>query len=355
MAELIDDGNRPRLEAWLAGTLGAARVSVSDDGCLDDGRLVGGCLDDGRLDDGAVSRSRAVTLEVDGGPRAGRHACVLRAGSAAGIAAGLSMVQEAAVLAVAHGAGMAVPEPIAACDDPAVLGPDFCITRRVGGASAASRPAEAEALPPGLARELGRQLGRLHAVLPDTPGLAGLAMPETSAALDAVQRCRAWLGDAAVRDPVLAWGLRWLEVNAPPAVAPVLCHRDLRAGNCLVEDGRLAAILGWGFAGFGDPMEDLGWFCAVSRRLGLADRADLYAGYGETAGRPVDEGAVAYWEAAAHLRRAAVALVREGRHRSDAERSLEPALASRLVPVIELDLLRHLAAVGPRPTAGRIG
>ena len=54
----------------------------------------------------------------------------------------------------------------------------------------------------------------------------------------------------------------------------------------MVEQARLTAIIDWEFAGWSDPMEDLGWFCAASWRFGqtgreaggLADRADFYAG-----------------------------------------------------------------------------
>ncbi|HEY0833460.1 MAG TPA: phosphotransferase family protein, partial [Azospirillum sp.] len=204
-----------------------------------------------------------------------------------------------------------------------------------------------------LARELGRQLGRLHAVRPGAAGLDVLAPPAPSPALECVRQYRAWIGERAERDPVLAYGLRWMTINAPPPGEVVLCHRDCRTGNYLVQDGRLTAILDWEFAGWSDPMEDLAWFCARSWRFGrvdreaggIADRADLYAGYEETAGRTVDEAAVAYWEVAAYLRWAAIAIQQGLRHTTGTEPSLELALTGRMVPEIELDLLLHLDAV----------
>ena len=96
--------------------------------------------------------------------------------------------------------------------------------------------------------------------MPAEPGLA------------AAQRYRQWLGAEASRDPVLAWGLRWLERNAPPPGEIVLCHRDYRTGNYLVDDGRLTAILDWEFCGWSDPMEDVAWFCSRSWRFGRMDR-----------------------------------------------------------------------------------
>lgn len=344
----IDDTSRPRLESWLAEATGATRVTVADEG---------------RLGGGAISLNLAVTLDVDGGPQAGRHACVLRAQSAAGMQASISKGQEFAVLRAAFDAGVAAPEPIAACADPDVLGAEFYVMRRADGVAAGHKVVKSDQPQRDLARELGRQLGRLHRVGPDTPGLGDLPVPNPCPALDAVHAYKTWMGAVATCDPVLAWGLRWLEVNAPPPGDVVLCHRDYRTGNYLVKDGRLTAILDWEFAGFSDPMEDLGWFCARSWRFGrndreaggIADRADFYAGYEETSGRTVDPQAVAYWEVSAYVRWAAIAILQARRHTSGEEPSLELALTGRMLPEIELDLLRHLKAIGTLTTEAGVG
>ncbi len=342
-AAFLDDTRKAALEAWLTAQAGARRVTVTDEG---------------RLSGGAISLNLAVTLEVDGGTRNGRHAAVLRTGSASGVSASLGKAEEAAVLGAAFAAGATVPEPLFVGADPALLGAPFYIMRRAPGIAAGHRMVKAAAPQRDLARELGRQLGRIHTVRPGAPGLGFLPLPTPSAALQAVADYRGWMGRFAGSDPVLAHGLRWLSVNAPPPGDLVLCHRDYRTGNYMVEDGpdgtrRLTAIIDWEFAGWSDPMEDLGWFCAASWRFGrhdreaggLADRADLYAGYQETAGRPVDPRAVAYWETAAYLRWAAIALQQGMRHSSGTEPSLELALTGRMLPEIELDLLRHLDAI----------
>ncbi|MBP2226961.1 aminoglycoside phosphotransferase (APT) family kinase protein [Azospirillum agricola] len=335
---VLTDESLGRLSDWLAVQTGASRVTVTDEGRLG----------------GAVAFNLALTLDVDGGPRAGRHACVLRAESAGRLAASIGRRREFAVLSAAVAGGVLAPEPLFFCDDPGVLGPDFLIMRRAEGAGGGFNVVKADAPEPELARELGRQLGLLHRVMPGAPGLERLPEPPACPAQEAIAQLRDWIGDLARRDPVLAWGLRWLEVNAPPPDAVVLCHRDFHGGNCLVKDGRLSAILDWEFAGFGDPMEDLAWFCARSwrfRRLhrdsgGGGDRDDLYAGYEETSGRRVDPRRVAYWETAAYLRWAAVALQQGERHCSGAEPSLELALTGRRLPEIEMELLRHLRAQG---------
>ena len=342
-AALLDDSRKAALEAWLAAQCGARRVTVTDEG---------------RLSGGAISLNLAVTLEIEGGsldgrPMDGRIAAVLRTGSASGVSASLGKAEEALVLRAAFAAGATVPEPLFIGTDPALLGAPFYIMRRARGVAAGFRVVKGEAPQRDLARELGRQLGRIHQVRPGAPGLEFLALPAPTPALQCVADYRAWMGRFAGTDPVLAYALRWLTINAPPAGALVLCHRDYRTGNYMVEDGpdgdrRLTAIIDWEFAGWSDPMEDLGWFCAACWRFGrndreaggIADRADLYAGYEETA---------------ACLRWATIALKQGLRHSSGTEPSLELALTGRMLPEIEMDLLRHLDAVEGGKTGGRPG
>ena len=58
----------------------------------------------------------------------------------------------------------------------------------------------------------------------------------------------------------------------------------------------------------------------------------------------MDDAAVRYWELVAHLRWAVIALEQGERHLSGRQRSLELALTARLVPELELAVLRN---VGP--------
>jgi len=347
---LLNENRLPRLEAWLADKAGADRVRV---------------VDEGPLSGGAISLNLAVTLEIEGGRLAGRHEAVLRTGSASGVSASLGKAQEGAVLHAAFAAGARVPEPLFISDagggDDALLGAPFYIMRRARGVAAGRKVVKSEEPQRELARELGRQLGLIHSIKPGAAELGFLPLPEPSPALQCERDYRAWMGRFAGSDPVLAYGLRWLALYAPPAGELVLCHRDYRTGNYMVDRGRLTAIIDWEFAGWSDPMEDLGWFCAASWRFGqtdreaggLANRADFYAGYEETAGRRVDEDAVAYWETAAYLRWAAIAIQQGMRHTSGTEPSIELALTGRMLPEIEQDLLRHLDGVAGHKLFGR--
>ena len=56
----------------------------------------------------------------------------------------------------------------------------------------------------------------------------------------------------------------------------MLCHRDFRTGNYMLDIGSrgatLTGILDWEFAGWGDPDEDIGWFCCKGWRFSRLDR-----------------------------------------------------------------------------------
>lgn len=86
-----------------------------------------------RLSGGAIQENWALDVNVEGGPYAGRQAWVLRTDAQSAVAVSLSRSQEFAVLSVAHGAGVVVPQPLWLCRDPQVLGREFYIMRRVSG------------------------------------------------------------------------------------------------------------------------------------------------------------------------------------------------------------------------------
>lgn len=129
---------------------------------------------------------------------------------------------------------------------------------------------------------------------------------------------------------------------------PTLVHRDYRTGNYMVDASGLTAVLDWEFAGWGDPDQDLGWFCAACWRFGrpeleaggIGSRAAFYRGYAAAGGRPIDPERVAYWEVMAHVRWAVIALEQGARHVSGREFSLELALTGRMVPDLERAILR---------------
>jgi aminoglycoside phosphotransferase (APT) family kinase protein len=137
----------------------------------------------------------------------------------------------------------------------------------------------------------------------------------------------------------------------PRQSATTLIHRDFRTGNYMVDEGGLTAILDWEFACWGDPLYDIGWFCAECWRFsrpdreagGIGSRAAFVAAYETESGRRVDPAAVRAYEALSHARWAIIALEQGERHASGREPSLEHALTGRMAAELELAALRLTA------------
>ncbi len=155
--------------------------------------------------------------------------------------------------------------------------------------------------------------------------------------------------------PQLEWALRFLETHPPAARAPVLCHRDFRSGNIMIDNGRITAVLDWEFAAWGDPHEDLGWFTArcwcfgqdALEAGGIGPLDAFLDGYAAEAGWRPDAAIVRHWQLAATIRWAIIAAGQAARHLSGRETSLELALTGHMVPELEFDALEmteHLRA-----------
>lgn len=299
-----------------------------------------------RLTGGAIQENRALDVEIAGGPHAGRHALVLRTGAKSSVPLSQPVANQFAYLKLAGSVGMTVPEPLWQSDDPGIVGTPFYLMRRVPGEALGNRVVR-QGPNPALAERLGRELARLHTIVPsrDAPDFLG-APPDDSAA-ESIALYGRFLDAEPMPHPAIEWGLRWLETHPAAPGEIVLCHHDFRTGNYMVEGGRLTGILDWEFAGWSDPMEDVAWFCARCWRFGangleaggIADRAPFYAGYEAESGRPIDPVKIHFYEVMAHVRWAAIALHQCGRHLSGAEPDLELALIGRRLPELEYEIL----------------
>src|SRR5690606_41031529 len=96
----LDPDNLGSLADWLAGAVGARRVSFAE------ATLLTG---------GAVQENWRLVVDVEGGPREGRHVWVLRTDAIARLSLSLDRTAEFGVLKAAHAAGISVAEPIARC------------------------------------------------------------------------------------------------------------------------------------------------------------------------------------------------------------------------------------------------
>ncbi len=332
-----------RLEVWLARQSGG-RAQVRD-------------LQ--QLSGGAIQENWHLILDLDSGDWPGTHDLVLRKDAPSNVAVSHGRAEEFAILKHAHRAGVAVPTPCVFCDDLSVLGTPFFLMHRVKGTAAGHRLARADANPE-LVEALGRHLARIHSI-EDASDLAFLRKPATPPALASVQAYRDHLDALPTSHPALEWGLTWLEQNAPDTERLVFSHRDYRTGNYMVDDGALTAILDWEFAGWSDPMEDVGWLTAKCWRFGAVDRvvggigdmADFLRGYKAESALAIDIDQLGYWQVMAHMRWAVIALQQADRFVSGGERNLELALTAHIVPELEFEILTQTAPADARLDGAR--
>jgi len=270
-------------------------------------------------------------------------------GAAPGRAAGLD--NEAALMRLAHAAGVPSPEVLHVLQPADDLGTGF-IMRRVEGETIARRilrDREYAEARPRLARQLGGIAARIH-------GIAHEALPplrEMTTTKEIAELAREYQSFDWPR-PVFELALRWLSQNDPgPSAEVTLVHGDFRNGNLIIGPDGVRAVLDWELAHLGDPMEDLGWICVNSWRFGEIDkpvggfgaREELFAGY-EAAGRKVDPDRVKFWEVMGTLRWGVMCCGMMQRFRIGPDHSMERAMIGRRASETEIDLLRLLAPRG---------
>lgn len=331
----MDKAQQEAIESFVATAAGARQVRIEQV------KLLSG---------GAVQENWFLDLLIEGGEYSGKLEAVLRCDSpTAGVAISHGRAQEFALLSTVYAAGVTVPQPLWLCEDSSVFGRPFFIMRRIRGTAAGHVLVKAGGVKnrAELAARLGRELAKIHSVRPPQEALNFMPTHSGSPALYSVQAYRTFLDRHHTPYPALEWGLRWLERNAPGKGLITLVHGDFRTGNYMVDDSGLTGVLDWEFAGWGAPLEDLGWFCAKCWRFGQNDmeaggiglRQDFYAGYEAESNRTIDRDQIHYWEVMAHMKWAIIAIQQAERHCSGEEDSLLLALTGHIVPELEWEIL----------------
>ncbi|MCH7788606.1 MAG: phosphotransferase family protein [Acidobacteria bacterium] len=215
---------------------------------------------------------------------------------------GTPATTEAALVTAAGAAGVPVPAVLAATDDPTLVGGPVMVSERIDGLTiprqilrAIDANVDADS-GDRLANDCGLALAALHVVevdaLPDSVPRPG----EDGAHLGYVDELETVMAELSEPMPVMRIGFNWLRRNAPNAATePSVVHGDLRNGNIVVSDHRLAAVLDWELAHVGDPIEDLAWLCLRTWRFGNDDRP--VGGFGSLdALRSGYEAALGVWD-----------------------------------------------------------
>lgn len=289
-----------------------------------------------RLSGGASRETWSLDLSVVGGPAEPLILQRQRPGSTSQASI------EAALLRAATAAGVPVPAlRVDGSEDPGPIGAPYLVVERIEGESIPRKLlrddefAHARTVVTG---QVGRALAAIHRIPVDAvPGLEHH---------DQLAQFRDILDSMGEPHPALELGFRRLESTRPPSTRTTIVHGDFRTGNLLLGPDGLRAVLDWEIAHLGDPMEDLGWFCARAWRFGSPHPAggfgsydELFDAYAAEAGEPVDPDVVRWWESVATLKWGVMCMMQARSHLLGLTRSVELAAIGRRVCENEHDLL----------------
>lgn len=217
-----------------------------------------------------------------------------------------------------------VPEALATCTDPSVIGAPFYVMAHVDGVvlhgAADAEAAFDEAQRAAIGRDFVEVLARLHAVEPDAVGLGDLARKEDYIARQLKTWWRQYESSRTAEDPLLGRIHEWLHANIPEQGPARIVHGDFRLGNTISgPDARIAAVLDWEIATLGDPLADLGYVLgtwprpgddrvattsATSMAAGFPERAELLDAYAAATG--ADLSGIDYYIAWANWKTACI-------------------------------------------------
>jgi aminoglycoside phosphotransferase (APT) family kinase protein len=178
---------------------------------------------------------------------------------------GHDMHREYQVLKALHG-HFPVPEPLAYCDDAALLGAPFYVMQKLDGIILRRDPPKDLRYSPEEARRLCLNLLdaliRLHTLDYKALGLGELGKPDGYVARQVGGWCerfqKAWTDDVPKCEALMAW----LKDHTPKdSLQPALIHNDYRFDNVVLAPGdrqTIVGVLDWEMCTIGDPLMDLG-------------------------------------------------------------------------------------------------
>src|SRR5262245_803649 len=197
-----------------------------------------------------------------------------------------------------------VPETIALCEDTAVIGTPFFVMSYVPGRVIAdpSLPGFTPAERSALYQDMARVLAALHAVDPESVGLADFGRPGNYYARQISRWSRQYLESKTEEIPAMEALMEWLPANLPESDETRIAHGDYRIGNCILDptEPKVAAVLDWELCTLGHPLADLAYFCQNYRgeatpgsslvgldlaSMGIPNEEQFVARYCELAGR----------------------------------------------------------------------
>ena len=174
------------------------------------------------------------------------------------------MGRESRVMSALAGSPVPVPQVLAVCADPDVLGAPFYVMSKADGTAYRTRE-ELDALgarrTAAIIEQLMTVLADLHTIDPEDVGLGDFGRPEGFLTRQ-VRRWRAQFEASRSRDlPGEEALFTALAAEVPPQGPTGIVHGDYRLDNCLVDASRpgdpITAVLDWEMSTIGDPLTDL--------------------------------------------------------------------------------------------------
>ena len=213
--------------------------------------------------------------------------------------------REYRLLSGLHPLGFPVPQPLALCDDPDVIGAIFYVMEMVHG-----RPYANGALPefdPTTRRSMYEQLidtlADLHVIDPDSAALGDFGKPGNYFERQVARWTRQYRDSQTDYLPEVERLIAFLPESVPEQSRTSIVHGDYRIDNVVFDgDGTLTAVLDWELATLGDPVADFSylamqWMMPADGGAGLAgldidalgipSLDEIVARYSERSGVPV--------------------------------------------------------------------
>jgi aminoglycoside phosphotransferase (APT) family kinase protein len=213
--------------------------------------------------------------------------------------------REYRLLSALHPLGFPVPEPLALCDDPDVIGAIFYVMELAKG-----RPYADGALPEFDAptrRHMYEQmidtLADLHVIDPESAGLRDFGKPGNYFERQVMRWTRQYRDSQTDYIPEVERLIAFLPETIPDQSRTSIVHGDYRIDNVVFDgDGTLTAVLDWELATLGDPVADFSylamqWMMPADgtaglagldlAKLGIPSLDEIVARYSDRSGVPV--------------------------------------------------------------------
>jgi aminoglycoside phosphotransferase (APT) family kinase protein len=182
------------------------------------------------------------------------------------------VLREYRVITALENTDVPTPTPIAASEDPSIIGGDFYLMERLDGTVVRTEEPERFATPDRrrrMAEELVDTLAAIHTVDYEAVGLGDFGRPEgfLDRQIDRWGKQFEWAAETTADErsvPHVDEIGSWLEANVPEDYEHTLVHGDYKLDNVMYgpsADPDLIAVMDWEISTLGDPLRDIGWLC----------------------------------------------------------------------------------------------